>query len=137
MHKSEICRKAIEEQIEKEPVVLTIGGRDNKNFTCAWCYKPIETLGEQEQELVGITRIPIPKDHPKPEQFIEEMLTRFATCKETIVKIREGAIEVIYCFCSQQHKNEFKAYFRKKGTIVKRGQANRKGNQKTTSPIKP
>jgi hypothetical protein len=128
MYKSKIGRKAIEEQIEKEPVVLTVGRGDLQNFSCEWCYESIEVEIEKKQELGTVLRIPIPKDHPKPELFIEDTLSRFASPKEMIVKIREGAVEIVFCFCSKQHKNAFKAHFRKKGTIVKRWPECRKGS---------
>jgi hypothetical protein len=128
MSEAKIGRKAIEEQTEKEPVVLTVGRRDLQNFSCEWCYKSIEVEGEKKQELGTMMRIPIPKDHPEPELFIEDTISRFASPKEMIVKIREGAVEIVFCFCSKQHKNEFKAHFRKKGSIVKRWSAFRKGS---------
>jgi hypothetical protein len=136
MNKSEVRSKAIEENVEKEPLVITLGGRDLQNLCCEWCSRSIEIVGEQKQEFDTKMRIPIPKDHPEPEQFIEDTLSRCVSPGETIVKIREGAVEIVYCFCSKQHKNNFKAYFRKKGNVVKLWSTSKKRNMRVVSTKK-
>ena len=74
---------------------------------CAWCKKPIETEG------LGVLLIIPAKNEAIKNEILEHLLE---TPKQ--FKIKENSIEVLYQFCCEDHKNQYKEFLESKGLKV-------------------
>jgi hypothetical protein len=74
---------------------------------CAWCKKPLKT-----EDFAVLLIIPTPSEEIKNE-ILEGLLEA-----PKQLKIKEKSIEVLYQFCSKDHKNQYKEFLASKGLKV-------------------
>jgi len=74
---------------------------------CAWCRKQIEAEDFAIQLI-----LPTPN-----EEFKKEILSGLFEAPKRL-RIKEKAIEVLYQFCSKDHKNQYKKFLESEGVKV-------------------